>query len=56
MYPNNNSKRTYLFFDTVHLVKTIRSNLLHSKKFVLLSFNFSDCNTETDLLLGERYT
>ena len=32
---------TYLFFDTVHLLKNIRNNLLNSKKFVFPAFDFS---------------
>ena len=33
-HPANNGKRTYMFFDTVHLVKNIRNNLRNAKKFV----------------------
>lgn len=32
--------KTYLFFDTVHLLKNIRNNLLNRKKFVFPGFNF----------------
>ena len=32
--------KTYVFFDTVHLVKNIRNNLLNAKKFVFPEFNF----------------
>ena len=32
--------KTYVFFDTVHLVKNIRNNLLNSKKFVFPGFKF----------------
>ena len=30
--------RTYVFFDTVHLIKNIQNNLLNAKKFVFLNF------------------
>ena len=39
-HPQNSSK-TYLFFDTVHLVKNIRNNLLNASKFVFPAFSFS---------------
>ena len=32
--------KTYVFFDTVHLVKNLRNNLLHAKKFVFPEFKF----------------
>ena len=32
---------TYLFFDTIHLLKNIRNNLLNSTQFVFPAFNFS---------------
>ena len=32
--------RTYLFFDSVHLIKNIWNNLLSAKKFVFPAFNF----------------
>ena len=31
---------TYLFYDSVHLIKKIRNNLLNQKRFVFLSFDF----------------
>ena len=37
--PDSDNK-TYVFFDTVHLVKNIRNNLLNSKKFVFPAFKF----------------
>ena len=39
-YPGMKTK-TYLFFDTVHLLKNIRNNLFNNKKFVFPFFNFS---------------
>ena len=35
---DNHGKRTYVFFDTVHLIKNIQNNLLNAKKFVFLNF------------------
>ena len=32
--------KTYVFFDIVHLVKNLRNNLLHAKKFVFPEFKF----------------
>ena len=32
--------KIYLFFDSVHLVKNVRNNLLNGKKFVFPGFNF----------------
>ena len=49
MYPSDNSlsvqhpinvTKTYPFFDNVHLIKSIRNNLLNAKKFVFPAFNF----------------
>ena len=40
----NHGKRTYMFFDTVHLIKNIRNNLLHAKKFVFPKFSYNQGN------------
>ena len=40
-HPSNDMK-TYLIFDTVHLMKNIRNNLLNKKNFVFPSFNFNE--------------
>ena len=37
----SNYKKTYLIFDTVHLMKNMRNNLLN-KKFLFPSFNFNE--------------
>ena len=42
LHPTNHLKRTYLFFNPVHLVNNIRNNLLNSKKFVFPAFEFTD--------------
>jgi hypothetical protein len=36
----NGSMKTYLFYDMVHLIKNVRNNMLHAKKFVFPSFKF----------------
>ena len=43
-HPSNHNKKTYLFFDNIHLVKNIRNNLLMGKKFVFPPFGFEDGN------------
>ena len=43
-HPVNHGKRTYMFFDTVHLIKNIRNNLLNGKKFVFPEFSFNQLN------------
>ena len=40
--PGNFDKKTYLFYDTVHIMKNIRNNLLNRKKFVFPEFIYSD--------------
>ena len=39
-FPGLNNK-IYLFFDTVHLLKNVRNNLLNVKKFVFPAFSFA---------------
>ena len=36
------SRKIYLFFDTVHLIKSIRNNLLNYKRSLFPSFSFND--------------
>ena len=40
------SNKTYLFFDTVHLLKNVRNNLLNTKKFVFPKMDFNVCGTD----------
>ena len=35
-----------MFFDTVHLVKSIRNNLINAKKFVFLDFSYNQGNIQ----------
>ena len=41
LYITLNNQKTYLFFDSVHLVKNIRNNLLNRKRFRFPTFNFT---------------
>ena len=41
-HPGNFGKKTYLFYDTVHIMKNIRNNLLNRKKFVFPDFIYND--------------
>ena len=42
----NPGKRTYIFFDIVHLIKNIRSKLLNAKKFVVPEFSTNQGNIQ----------
>ena len=39
-HPANHNKNTYLFFDTVHLMKNVRNNLLNGKRYVFPQFDY----------------
>ena len=39
---SQNSSKTYLFYDTVHLMKNIRNKLLNKKRFVFPEFSYDD--------------
>ena len=41
-HPNNGGKRTYFFYDSPHLIKNVRNNLLNGKKFVFPEFSYND--------------
>ena len=45
-HSDNHGKQTYIFFDTIHLIKNIRNNLLHAKKFVFPEFSYNKDNTQ----------
>ena len=47
------SQKMYLFFDTVHLIKSVRNNLLNYKRFLFPSFNFNDFKDPINLQGGE---
>jgi hypothetical protein len=48
-----NDKKIYLFFDTVHLAKNIRNNLLNRKRFLFPEFSFGDLHDDVKLIGGE---
>ena len=39
-HPSNPHKNIYLFFDTPHLIKNVRNNLLNSRRFVFPMFDY----------------
>lgn len=41
LYVKINGKKIYLFFDTVHLMKNLRNNLLNRKRFLFPAFSFT---------------
>ena len=43
-HPTNYGKKTYLFYDTVHLLKNIRNNLINAKKLVFPAFEYHKNN------------
>ena len=48
-----NDQPTYLFYDTVHLMKNIRNNLLNQKRLLFPPFICSDMNEEVKIAGGE---
>ena len=46
-------RNIYLFYDAVHFVKSIRSNLLNYKRFIFRSFKFDGFKDPINLLGGE---
>ena len=44
-HPGNFDKKMFLFYDTVHVMKNIRNNLLNGKRFAFLEFIYNDCLT-----------
>ena len=47
------SRKIYLFYDTVHLVKNIRNNLLARKRFIFPPFSFSGFPQRIEVPGGE---
>ena len=45
VHPESTCK-TYVFFDSVHILKNIRNNLLNSRKFVFPAMDFAVGDTE----------
>ena len=52
-HPSNPSKKIYLFYDSVHLVKNIRNNLLNAKRFIFPAFNFDGFDESISITSGE---
>ena len=42
LHHSTSDQRTYLFYDSVHLLKNARNNLLNSGQFIFPEFHFSD--------------
>ena len=53
LYIRLNEKKIYLFFDTAHLIKNIRNNLLTRKRFLFPWFNFNDLYDNVRVAGGE---
>ena len=48
-----NGKKIYLFFDTVHLIKNVRNNLLNRKRFLFPNFHFRGLYDDVVVTGGE---
>ena len=48
----NETLKTYLFFDIVHLAKNIRNNLLNRKKIVFPEFSFGEFRDLIEIING----
>ena len=46
-------QKIYVFFDTVHLIKSIRNNLLNYRRFLFPSFSFNDFKGPINFQGGE---
>ena len=49
----SSSRRIYLMFDAVHLIKNIRNNLLNYKRFIFPSFQFDQFRDDINVPAGE---
>ena len=50
---NFDGHKVYNLYDSVHLVKNIRNNLLNSKRFIFPSFNFNEFEDDIHIDAGE---
>lgn len=48
-----NGKKIYLFFDTVHLIKNVRNNLINRIRFLFPEFSFNEFYDEVKMIAGE---
>ena len=53
LYIRLNERKIHLFFDTVHLIRNIRNNLLTRKRFLFPSFYFNDLYDNVHVAGGE---
>ena len=42
LHHSTSDRRTYLFYDSVHLLKNVQNNQLNSRPFIFAEFHFSD--------------
>ena len=40
LHHSTSDRRTYLFYESVHLLKNVRNNLLNSRRFIFPEFHF----------------
>ena len=52
-HPSRKDGKIYLFYDSVHLVKNIRNNLLNGRRFNFPEFSFHDFYDEIDVPEGK---
>ena len=52
-HPSRENGKIYLFYDSVHLVKNIRNNLLNGRRFNFPSFSFHDFYDDIDVPEGK---
>ena len=53
LFINFQSQKVYLFYDTVHLIKNVRNNLLSKKRLVFPQFSFFEFNDDAIVNPGE---
>ena len=53
LFINFQSQKVYLFYDTVHLIKNVRNNLLSKKRLVFPQFSFFEFNDDVIVNPGE---
>ena len=53
LFINFQSQKVYLFYDTIHLIKNVRNNLLSKKRLVFPQFSFFEFNEDVIVNPGE---
>ena len=53
IHPSRKNGKIYLFYDSVHLLKNIRNNLLNARRFDFPSFSFHDFYDDIDVPSGK---